>query len=53
MSDNLEQQLFSKQAGFEATLGTFEQRVKIALKELKEKIKLVVLAETQSSPGKP
>ena len=36
MSDNLEQQLFSKQAGFEATLGTFDQRVKIALKELKE-----------------
>ncbi len=32
----MEQQLFSKQAGFEATLGPFERRVKIALKELKE-----------------
>jgi len=36
MNDNLEQQLFSKQAGFEPTLGPFEERVKTALKELKE-----------------
>lgn len=36
MSDNLEQHFFSKQAGFEAALGTFEERVETALKDLKE-----------------
>ncbi|TDI88145.1 MAG: hypothetical protein E2O77_11880, partial [Caldithrix sp.] len=36
MSDNLEQHFFSKQAGFEAALGTFEERVETAFKDLKE-----------------
>ncbi len=32
----MEQQFFSKKAGFEATLALFERRVKIAFEELKE-----------------
>ena len=36
MSKSLGQQPFFKRAGFEATLGTFEQRVETTLKDLKE-----------------